>query len=60
MDLKNDIGNAIVRQFVLKQVGHQRKSDYSKTVKDILSFFTFLFKIVTMKHFFQIKNLFIL
>ena len=39
------------------QVGHQRKSDYSKTVKDILSFFTFLFKIVTMKHFFQIKNL---
>lgn len=39
------------------QVGHQRKSDYSKAVKDILSFFTFLFKIVTMKHFFQIKNL---
>ena len=57
---KNDIGNAIVRQFVLMQVGHQRKSDYSKTVNDILSFFTFLFKIVTMKHFFQIKNLFIL
>lgn len=45
MDLKNDIGNAIVRQFVLKQVGHQRKSDYSKTVKDILSFLLFFSKL---------------